>query len=285
MSNYDEFKELIKAFSGQDNMIGVPRAYCKFMGSLEGGVFLSQLIFWSDKGKRTDGFFYKTYKEWEDETLLSQYKVNKYVYMLSDIGIVETDIKRANGSPTVHYRFDYQKFHKLFIEFLQNGLSKISQSLTDITTETTQTKDPEFANSTNSEPPQSKPSPEPTLYTTLPGMDTETNKPTSEDDTRILEEYTKVRHGQGRRGSRQFKSAGVKRVWREVLSMAEQRYNGRHWDAVLRWVNLADEEGVSSQAGFFKYMRGCARKDKGQAHGLIEANQPVQGEADVNFFS
>lgn len=131
MSNYDAAKKMIAAFAGQENTIGVPRAFCKFMGSLEGGVFLSQVIFWSDKSKRTDGWFYKSYEEWEEETLLSQYKIGKYARKLTELGVLEVQTKKANGAPTCHYRLDYEKFSSLFIEFLTNGLSKISQSITE----------------------------------------------------------------------------------------------------------------------------------------------------------
>ncbi len=134
MSNYDSAKALITAFSGQHNIIGVPRAFCKFMKSLEGGIFLSQLIFWSDKGKRADGWFYKSYKEWQEETFLSQYKVSKYTDVLVNQGVLEIKIKKANGAPTLHYRFDYEKFNNLFIEFLTMDSIKISQSITETTT-------------------------------------------------------------------------------------------------------------------------------------------------------
>jgi hypothetical protein len=82
MSNYDAVRELISSFPGEHKALGVPMELCRFMGSLEGGVFLSQLIFWSDKSKRKDGWFYKKHEEWQTETMLSQYKVNKYTEQL-----------------------------------------------------------------------------------------------------------------------------------------------------------------------------------------------------------
>ena len=60
MSNFEQMKELIAAMSGTgENVLAVNKSYLEFMGSLEGGVFLSQLIFFSDKSKRTDGYFYR----------------------------------------------------------------------------------------------------------------------------------------------------------------------------------------------------------------------------------
>ena len=140
MANYDNVQRLISEIAGQHNTMGVPRVFCKFMGSLEGGVFLSQLIYWSDKGSRKDGWFYKTYEEWEDETMLSKYKVRSLSQKLEEMGILHTTVKRANGVPTVHYRLESEKFHFLLVKFLTPESEEISQSLTDTTTTETTTK-------------------------------------------------------------------------------------------------------------------------------------------------
>jgi len=145
MSTYDDVKVLIAQFTGQQNIIGIPRILCKFMGSLDGGAFLSQVIYWSDKGGAADGFFYKSYTEWEEETSLSEYKVRKHAKELETMGVLEMKLKRANSAPTLHYRFDSEKFTILILEFLRihdsekfkNRSLKISESLTEITTETT----------------------------------------------------------------------------------------------------------------------------------------------------
>ena len=136
MSNYQIVQALIAQFSGQHNTIGVPRVLCKLMGSLEGGVFLSQIIYWSDKGR--DGeWFYKSYQEWEEEVLLSEYKVRKYSKKLEKIGVLEIDLRKANGAPTCHYRFDSEKFTDWILKFLGMDSEKISESITKTTTETT----------------------------------------------------------------------------------------------------------------------------------------------------
>ena len=120
MSNYSNAKVLVSQFSGQHNTIGVPRPFCKFMGSLEGGAFLSQLIFWSDKGKREDGWFYKRHSEWEEELMLSPHKVNKFSSHLKSLGILKTKLKKANNAPTIYYQFDYERFVELFVAFLKS---------------------------------------------------------------------------------------------------------------------------------------------------------------------
>ena len=57
MNNQQAMIELIKATSGQANILTIPRPYIEFMGSLDGGLFLSQLIYWSDRGGQDDGWF------------------------------------------------------------------------------------------------------------------------------------------------------------------------------------------------------------------------------------
>jgi hypothetical protein len=143
-TNYEAMAQLIRSFSGQENTIGVPRVYVRLMNSLEGGVFLSQLIFWSDKGGREDGWFYKTYQEWWDDINLSEYEVRKWAKVLVKQGVLETKVMRANGSPTVHYRLDMAKFSEWILKFLRNEneksqepKAKIQDSITEITTETT----------------------------------------------------------------------------------------------------------------------------------------------------
>lgn len=120
MSNIDIARHLISSISGQDNYLTVNRIFVQFMGSLEGGVFLQQLIFWSDKTQNLDGFFYKTYGEWNEEVCLSEYSVRKQTKILKDKKLLETKLKKANGSPTVHYKLDITGFLKILESFLKN---------------------------------------------------------------------------------------------------------------------------------------------------------------------
>ena len=92
MNNQQAMIELIKATSGQANILTIPRPYIEFMGSLDGGLFLSQLIYWSDRGGQDDGWFYKSYLEWEAETTLSKYEVGKQANILKEKGILTTKV-------------------------------------------------------------------------------------------------------------------------------------------------------------------------------------------------
>lgn len=123
LNNYSQVKSLIAAYSGQERHLTVPIIYIELTGDINTAVLLNQIIFWSDKTKRKDGFFYKTYSEWESEITLSQYQVSRSIKVLKDLGVVETKLKRANGSPTIHYRVDMEELSKSIINKLDNRKS------------------------------------------------------------------------------------------------------------------------------------------------------------------
>ena len=114
--------DLVSEFSGQKNSVTIPRIYIKLCGGdFTTAAVLSQLVFWSSKGKRSDGYFWKSYEDianelCEDEITVEQvrYAVKKLKTLLCDCFFVE--VRRANGITTNHYRFD----QLIFLEKLQN---------------------------------------------------------------------------------------------------------------------------------------------------------------------
>ena len=127
MSYQQDIFATIANFAGTNNSVAVPRVFCQMAGSLEGGTFLSQLIYWSDKG-RTDGWFYKTYDEWREEIFLSEYQIRKLVKEFVELGFLETKLKKANGAPTIHYRIKKQEFSEWILKYFRNQESVISQN-------------------------------------------------------------------------------------------------------------------------------------------------------------
>ena len=153
MSNYNTMKSVIAEFSGQANIITVPRIFVELTGDYNTAILLNQIIFWSDKTKRTDGLFYKTYKEWEDEIYLTEYQVRRSVKKLKELGIVDTELKRANGSPTVHYRYNEAAAIESILKKLKNGT--LQEATEEVHTKETQEtipkklKEPHQRNSRN----------------------------------------------------------------------------------------------------------------------------------------
>jgi hypothetical protein len=254
MSNYDSAQALIVSFSGQRNTIGIPRAFCGFMGSLEGGAFLSQLIFWCDKGKRTDGFIYKTYQEWQDDVMLSEYKVKKFSQQLVDMGILETALKRANGAPTIHYRFDYEKFQNQFLKFLRMDSIKTSESLTDLTTDLTTDIDETAKNAVSSRPDTAPAQDD--FESILDDM--ETVKASTKEDALLFNKINETRKAKGQRAGRmEFESLPQKEKWRNTVHLAELKYNGMHQDELELLINRAMVKGLISRDKIINYVAGC----------------------------
>ena len=131
--------EVIKRVSGQTNILTIPRVYMDITGNIKSALFLSQCVYWADKMGRA---FYKSHKDWENEIGLSRYDIDNARKECK--GIVITKLRKANGSPTLHYAVDWKRLYEE-IEKLANGFAENSQmdlletdkSLTETTTETT----------------------------------------------------------------------------------------------------------------------------------------------------
>jgi hypothetical protein len=126
-------------------VIAVPAELIHFAGSAQKGVFLAQLIYWSDKGARNDGFIFKTRKEWTEETGLSRNQLERYTNEFEEKGFLETKLRKAHGSPTIHYRLDIEKLGSSISDYLAKRYTqkshlegeKIDNSLTEITPDNT----------------------------------------------------------------------------------------------------------------------------------------------------
>ena len=91
----DQVFTAIKSLVGQANILTIPRVFIDYTGDLESALLLSQVIYWSDKTKRPDGFIYKTYAEWQEETGLNEYAIRKAANRLKRLGILETEVHKG----------------------------------------------------------------------------------------------------------------------------------------------------------------------------------------------
>lgn len=121
--------QLVAELSGQKNYVTIPRIYIKLCeGDLLMASVLSQLVFWSSKGKRSDGFFWKTYEELASEICDSEITVEQIRYAVKKLKVLLPDcltvkVKRVNSIATNHYYFDQSKFlHRLMsLNHSRNG--------------------------------------------------------------------------------------------------------------------------------------------------------------------
>ncbi|MEP9851510.1 DnaD domain protein [Staphylococcus aureus] len=145
MNNRDYIASVISKFSGQNNVIPIPVIYLEITEDYPAAALLNQMVYWSDRTKRRDGYFYKSYQEWNEELYLSEYQVRRATNKLKSLGLVETSLKKANGAPTLHYKVDTKEVSEWILKKLKNGnltnssmdTEETQESLTEITTEIT----------------------------------------------------------------------------------------------------------------------------------------------------
>ncbi|MGI8542903.1 MAG: hypothetical protein ACR2MD_05415 [Aridibacter sp.] len=137
--------QILASFTGKDSVIPIPRPFLRWLGDYNQSALLTQIIYWTPRTKNVDGWFFKTYEDWNDELCLSKYQVSKAVKKLKKLGVIDTKIKKANGNPTLHYRLIQEKFEEVFVEFLTlqsaetslTKVKKLNEPLTETTTKTT----------------------------------------------------------------------------------------------------------------------------------------------------
>jgi hypothetical protein len=113
-------------------------------GNIEDALLLSQIIYWTDRTKMEDGWFAKSYAEWQNEIALSKYQVMAATKRLKEAGI-ETMVRKFNGAPTVHYRLRKSDFAQWIVKKLDerklrnltNDSEETSLSSTETTPKTT----------------------------------------------------------------------------------------------------------------------------------------------------
>jgi hypothetical protein len=119
--NLSQFKVILRELIGNENTLSNNVLFIDFCGGMHGKAqFLSQLFYWQSRTKRADGFFYKTYDEWQSEIRVAKYSVMRYSKEFQSEGFLKTKVKRANGFPTVHYQMDIDKLLESLVAFCDN---------------------------------------------------------------------------------------------------------------------------------------------------------------------
>jgi hypothetical protein len=89
--------------------------FAEIVGSVSGGIFLSQLYYWSNgnKGRDPNGFIYKTFDDWHQETFISRREWEVARKSLKKLGLL-TEEQRG---------LDRQLWYKLDIELLYQTIA------------------------------------------------------------------------------------------------------------------------------------------------------------------
>lgn len=105
--------ELVRALLGE-SPIAFHRPLGKIAGSAGAGLFLSQLLYWSNKVKDENGWLYKTQQEWTDETCLRRGEQEAARKIWKDMKILEEE---ARGIPCkLFYRINFDMLAASFAQ-------------------------------------------------------------------------------------------------------------------------------------------------------------------------
>ena len=103
-------KEELKIFFQRP--IAFHRSFVDIGGSITAALFLSQLFYWSDRGEDPDGWIYKTYAEWTDETRMSRKELDGARKKLRVTGLLEE--KKCGIPAKLYYRINFKSLQKAF---------------------------------------------------------------------------------------------------------------------------------------------------------------------------
>ncbi len=131
----DAITHIFKQFAGQASNLVIPRPYVDFCkGDHLAALLLSQILYWSDRTDDKDGWFAKSYDDWEKELGMTEYQVRRAIHGdkrskngfagLEALG-VESRLKPSKfygGAPALHYRVAQEVLSKQVLEFAQNAV-------------------------------------------------------------------------------------------------------------------------------------------------------------------
>lgn len=101
-----------------DKPIAFHRILAEVAGSVNGGLFLSQALYWTGRTSLEDGWFYKTAEEWQEETFLSRREQETVRRALTAMGVLEE--KRRGIPATMHFRINRDVLMKKLEEIAEN---------------------------------------------------------------------------------------------------------------------------------------------------------------------
>jgi hypothetical protein len=122
-----------------NRVVGYSPDLARMVGGATTGLFLSQLLFLSDKGANTDGWVYKSEAEMGKETGLSKREQQTARRKLLSLGVIA--IMRGGWKNTYHFKVLWEKLYQVIagIKRPQNVPTEKSESVQNVPTEPVQT--------------------------------------------------------------------------------------------------------------------------------------------------
>jgi len=118
-SALSDLKVVLDRLVGNANIISNNVLFIDFTGSHEKAQLLTQMWYWAGRTKDKDGWFYKTYKEWHEETRIPEHSVRRFVKVFCDQGFLFVKFKKVGKAPVLHYRLDKDILIGLLVTFCQ----------------------------------------------------------------------------------------------------------------------------------------------------------------------
>lgn len=105
----ENLKKLVKSLNQKP--VAYYPIYREIMGSIAGGVMLSQIMFWWGVAKGDE--FYKSDSELMKETGLNEWEIKNEKYKLKSLPFIK--FERKGVPPTTHYSIDIEKFNDTIV--------------------------------------------------------------------------------------------------------------------------------------------------------------------------
>jgi hypothetical protein len=140
-----------------NRVVGYSPDLARMVGGATTGLFLSQLLFQSDKGANPEGWVYKSEAEMGKETGLTKREQQSARRKLLSLGVIA--IMRGGWKNTYHFKVLWEKLYQVIagMQRPQNAPTEKSESVQNVTTEPLQnvpTQPPECLQNVSTEWPQ-----------------------------------------------------------------------------------------------------------------------------------
>lgn len=114
--DYQDIQELLK------RPIAFHRIFADVAGGACGGLFLSQLFYWSPKATDPDGWIHKSGEEWHKETALSRRELEVARRTLRDKGVLQ---EKKEGLPRrLYFKLNPERLFEVISDALRQGKAK-----------------------------------------------------------------------------------------------------------------------------------------------------------------
>ncbi len=117
--------ELLKKLSNRPVLLNT--VFAEAFGGITNAILFQQLYFWGDKGKRPDGYIYKTKAEIQNETTLTARQQDRSRKELEKLGILKTQLIKVRGFPTLHYKVGLNASVRVISQYYNMSVSSITE--------------------------------------------------------------------------------------------------------------------------------------------------------------